>query len=328
LDQALQRTIENPGNPQDWDFRMGNYRRSILNRNSSEWRERDPELAQLVEAYEVALRRMGRIDFDDMPLLAVRALRRNPWLQRALYAKYPALVIDEYQDLGRALHRMVMGLCFTAGMRLFAVGDTDQLIYGFTGPHPELLQQLAERDDVETVHLRLNYRSGSRLVAASRYALGEERDYEAAEGAPEGTVYFHALRGTYEQQARHLAETLLSRALARNPGLRYGDVAVLYPAAWIGDAVATALQALGVPILRTDGNALYSRSRRLMQWLELCAQWCCDGWRSGLPRFARVTSDGRRLFAELIPHRGRGGRVPPTTHDGAVGSSRCPNHLA
>jgi len=38
-------------------------------------------------------------------------------------AKYPMLVVDEYQDLGRALHSMVMGLCFHTGMRLFAVGD-------------------------------------------------------------------------------------------------------------------------------------------------------------------------------------------------------------
>lgn len=300
LGLAVRRTIENPGNPQDWDLRMGTYRRSILNRGSSEWRERDPELARLVEAYEEALRSMGRVDFDDMPLLAVRALRDNPWLQRALLAKYPALVVDEYQDLGRALHRMVMGLCFSAGMRLFAVGDTDQSIYGFTGAHPELLQQLSEREDVETVHLRLNYRSGSRIVTASRYALGEERDYEAAEGASEGAVFFHALRGTYEQQARHLVETLLPQAMARKPGLQYGDIAVLYPAAWIGDAVVSAAQAYGVPTLRTDGSALYPRSSRLMQWLELCAQWCCGGWRSGVPRFARLVGDGRRLFAEVL----------------------------
>ena len=75
-------------------------------------------------------------------------------------------------------------------MRLFAVGDMDQSIYGFTGAHPELLQQLSNRDDVETVRLRLNYRSGSRIVTASSYALGEERDYEAPDGAVEGTIFF------------------------------------------------------------------------------------------------------------------------------------------
>jgi len=44
---------------------------------------------------------------------------------------------------------MVMGLYFSAGMRLFAVGDVDQSIYRFTGAHPELLQQLSEREGVE-----------------------------------------------------------------------------------------------------------------------------------------------------------------------------------
>jgi DNA helicase-2/ATP-dependent DNA helicase PcrA len=77
-------------------------------------------------------------------------------------------------------------------------------------------------------------------------------------------------------------------------------LAVLYPAAWIGDAVAGAAQAAEIPIVRTDGNALYPRSSRLMQWLELCGQWCCGGWRKGNPRFARLVREGRRLFAEAI----------------------------
>lgn len=188
LAEAVARTVDGPTNPQDWDFRLGNHRRSILNRDSAEWRETDPELSELAEAYEAELRRRGLIDFDDMPLLAVRALRDNPWLQQALLAKYPILVVDEYQDLGVALHRMVMGLCFRAGMRLFAVGDADQSIYGFTGARPELLRRLSDREDVETIRLRLNYRSGSRIVTAASVALGEERDYEAADAAAQGTV--------------------------------------------------------------------------------------------------------------------------------------------
>jgi DNA helicase-2/ATP-dependent DNA helicase PcrA len=235
-----------------------------------------------------------------MPLLAVRALREKPWLQRALLAKYPVLAVDEYQDLGLPLHRMVMGLCFRAGMRLFAVGDADQSIYGFNGAQPELLRRLSGRADVETVRLRLNYRSGSRIVAASKIALGEERGYQAVEGAPLGTVFTHPLAGTYALQARHLVTHLLPQALSRHPGLRYGDVAVLYPAAWIGDPVADSVRQAGISTVRTDGNALYPRASRLMQWLEQCAQWCCGGWRTGEPRFSRLVAEGRRLFAESI----------------------------
>ncbi|WP_425061670.1 ATP-dependent helicase [Pyruvatibacter mobilis] len=298
LERAFDRTIGGPENPQNWDFRMGNYRRSILNRKSEEWRTRDPALARLVEAFEVELRALGKIDFDDMPLLAVRALRANEWLREALLAKFPILAVDEYQDLGRALHRMVMGLCFSAGMRLFAVGDADQSIYGFTGAHPELLQQLAERDDVETVRLRLNYRCGSKIVTASGYALGEERDYEAVDGAEEGTIYFHSRTGQYANHAEYLFITLLPEIQARHPDLRLGEIAILYPAAWIGNAVAEAAEEHGFDYLRTDGNALYPRSSRLMRWLELCAVWCCGGWKSGQPRFSRVVNDGQRLFYE------------------------------
>ncbi len=297
---ALTRTIDRSANSQDWVFRVAEYRRTHLNRDSAQWRDTDPPLARLAEAYEAELRRRGLIDFDDMPLLAVRALRANPWLQRALLAKYPVLVVDEYQDLGRALHRMVMGLCFSTGMRLFAVGDVDQSIYGFNGARPDLLRQLAEREDVQTIRLRLNYRSGNRIVTASRVALGEARDYEAADAQAQGAVFIHSMVGAGDRQATRMFADLLPQALARHPGLGLRDVAVLYPAAWIGDAVARAAQAAGVAFVRIDVNALYPRASRLMQWLETCARWCCGGWRTGDPRFTRLVAEGRRLFSQVL----------------------------
>lgn len=304
LEAAVRLVIGDDANPQNLDFELGNYRRDHLDRNAAAWRETNPQLCLLVEAYEAQLRHRNLIDFDDMPLLALKALRENVWLRQAMVAKYPVLVVDEYQDLGRALHRMVMGLCFSAGMRLFAVGDIDQSIYGFTGARPELLRALSERDDVETVRLRLNYRSGNRIIAASRVALGENRNYEAADGGAPGMVFTHAVLGSLEQQAAHLTNELLPFALNRNPQVSYRDVAVLYPAAWLGDKVANAMQFTGVPFIRVDSNALYPRSSRLMQWIEMCSQWCCGGWRTATPRFARVVQDGRRLFFEALTDNG------------------------
>jgi len=297
VERAQLRTIGVPANPQDLLFRMMPYRRSILNRDSDAWRTKNADLARLIEAYEEELRLAGLIDFDDMPLLALRALREHGWLRKALLAKYPALVVDEYQDLGRALHSMVMGLCFSTGMRLFAVGDTDQSIYGFMGAHPNVLQALSDREDVETIRLRLNYRCGSRIVTASQYALGEDRGYEAPAGAAEGTVFFHPQTGAYDAHADYLFGTVIPDVLARNAGLSLGQIAILYPAAWIGDRVADAARAHGYGTIRTDANALYPRSSRLMRWLELCAIWCCGGWERGVPKYSRITNEGRRLFA-------------------------------
>ncbi|WP_395495697.1 ATP-dependent helicase [Acetobacter sp. KSO5] len=300
LENAHAKVIKGPENPQTWDFRLGQHRRRFLNRDVDAWRTADPQLTKLAETYEAELRQMGVIDFDDMPLLALCALANHAWLRKAIAAKYPILAVDEYQDLGRALHAMVMGLCFSAGMRLFAVGDLDQSIYGFTGANPELLRKLSERDDVETVRLGLNYRCGSQIVTASEYALGEVRGYRTPDGAHGGTIYFHPCTGGYPGQARYLMEQLIPEILARRPGLNLSEIAILYPAAFIGDEVATAAMSHGYGVIRTDGNALYPRGSRLMRWLEQCAMWCCGGWRSGQPRVSRVISEGAGLFHELL----------------------------
>ncbi|MBZ9737168.1 ATP-dependent helicase [Mesorhizobium sp. CA18] len=288
------------GNPASLKFDMNTYRRSILNREAKEWYGINERLAKLSEAYEAGLRERGLIDFEDMPLLAVRALRDNEWIQRALLAKFPILAVDEYQDLGRALHRMVLGLCFSTGMRLFAVGDVDQSIYGFNGAYPELLEQLSERADVETIPLQLNYRCGSKIVAASELALGAGRGYQAPDGAPEGQVYFHPLQGAQSTRANYLFDSTFPEIQARSPGLRLGDIAILYPTAKIGNAVADAARARGLGVIRTDTNAVYPRSSRVIRWLEQCALWCAGGWQRGAPRFSRLSAEGLRLFGEAI----------------------------
>lgn len=300
LEDAYHDVVGGPDNPQYWSLRMGNYRRSILNRDAPAWLQNDPQLALLVESYEGHLRSNSLIDFDDMPLLAVKALRENSWLQRAILAKFPVLAVDEYQDLGRALHRMVLGLCFSAGIRLIAVGDVDQSIYGFTGADPLLLQQLAGRDDVSVVRLRLNYRCGSNIVTASSYALGEARDYTAPAGASQGTIFFHPRPDSMVQQADYLFTTIWPAIEGRIPGLKPGHVAVLYATASIGNIINDAAIRAGFETLRTDGNAIYPRSSKLMRWLEICAVWCCGGWRSGTPRFHKACAEGRRLFNEAI----------------------------
>lgn len=58
------------------------------------------------------LRRGSSIDFDDMMLLGLRLVEGYGWVRKANRARYPIVVIDEYQDLGVPLHRLVLSLCF------------------------------------------------------------------------------------------------------------------------------------------------------------------------------------------------------------------------
>lgn len=279
-------------NPHErWGFAEEKRRRDI-DRTLPAWRANNPELASFIEAYEVDLRRRGLIDFDDMPLIAFRMIQSHRWIREALRARFPILFVDEYQDLGHALHELVLLLCFEGGMRLFAVGDADQSIYGFTGANPELLQSLLVRPGVREVRLRFNYRSGAKIIRASLGALGEERDYRGLDDTPEGDLAFWTVKGGHDTQAGAIAASILPKLLERHP---HEEVGILYRAAWLGDKIATALDEKAIPYVRTDGNALIKRSSRLARFVENCAAWVAGGWREADPPYARLLGQALAL---------------------------------
>lgn len=286
IDVAYQEVFGDGGNPlRQWRFAEVKRRRQV-DRTLPAWRGQNGEQADFIEAYEAELRRQGLIDFDDMPLIAYRIVRDHPWIREALRARYPVLFVDEYQDLGHALHELVLLLCFEGGIRLFSVGDSDQSIYGFTGANPDLLQALSERSDVQAIRLRFNYRSGSKIISASLGALGEERNYRGVDGAPEGRISFYKVNGDLGEQAKFVAGTLVPQLLGQ--GFQPEQIAVLYRTAGLGDNVANALSARDIAYVRSDGNALVKRNSKLARFIEECGKWVTGGWQLAQPPYGRL----------------------------------------
>ena len=281
-DQALRMTIGD----ESWTARFDKYRRDHLNRTAPEWKSDDEDAARVIEKYESLLDELGLIDFDGMVLIGLHLVQTYSWIRKALAARFPVLFVDEYQDLGHALDRIVQSLCFDAGMRLVAVGDPDQSIYGFTGAEPSLLRNLAAREDVERVQLRMNYRCGSTIIEASEIALDEERGFESALDEP-GAIYFHERPNGIEDQADFICGTLIPQALKRRVGRRLGDVAVLYLDKGNGDDIARAVNDAGWQFIRVDGNNPYQPSP-VTYWLEDCAAWCAGAWRTGEIRLSEL----------------------------------------
>nr|WP_078753956.1 ATP-dependent helicase [Enterovibrio nigricans] len=293
VEVAYLKVFNDGGNPhQHWQM-AAEKRRKHIDRELQNWRGQNEELARFIEAYEAVLRFNGLIDFDDMPLIAYRLVKEHLWIRRALLSRFPVLFVDEYQYLGHALHELVMLLCFESGIRLFAVGDVDQSIYGFTGANPDLLDGLTKRADVSTVRLRLNYRSGSKIIRGSLGALGEERDYQGLNGVTEGEVHFVPVVSNIDGQAAYIVKELIPYLFSN--GLKPEQIAVLYRAVWLGDKLTDALDSSTIPYLRTDRNALISRSSRLARFIEACASWTTGGWIEANPSFQRLHKEAVSL---------------------------------
>jgi DNA helicase-2/ATP-dependent DNA helicase PcrA len=283
--QALNATIGDE-NPYKYRTRFDRYRRTYLQRESKEFRDTDAEIANLILEYEKRLLAAKLVDFDTMVLWALQLIERHEWVRKCLRARFPILVVDEYQDLGLSLHRIVLALCQKAGVRLVAVGDPDQSIYGFTGAMPRLLKELAGADWVESVNLRFNYRCGRRIVAASLTALGEERGYQS-KTSQQGVIDFYECPDGIEQQATVIIKNIIPAALRDHEGLVHGRIAVLYADRNDGSVIAGAAEAAGIEYIRIDAGAAYRRTP-VTRWLEDCAGWCAGGWKNRKPPLSRA----------------------------------------
>jgi|SRR6266566_4663259 len=273
-------------NPSRLRTRFDRYRRTYLDRSAQEFTDTDSQTAALILEYEKRVIAAKLVDFDGMVLWGLQLLERHEWVQKALRARFPILVVDEYQDLGLPLHRIVLSLCEKAGVRLLAVGDQDQSIYGFTGAMPELLENLAEAEWVESVRLKFNYRCGRQIVAASLTTLGEDRGYES-KASQGGTIDFYECSNGIEEQAALICQQIIPSALKRFKGLTPGKIAVLYADRNDGEIIARASDDDGFKFVRIDSGAAYRRTP-LTRWLEDCAAWCAGGWRQRSPRLSSL----------------------------------------
>jgi superfamily I DNA/RNA helicase len=86
-----------------------------------------------MERYEELLDAAEAIDYDRMVHEALGLIREHPRIADLISAQFPWLLVDEYQDLGGPLHRLVQTLRQSTPIRLMAVGDPDQTIMQFTG---------------------------------------------------------------------------------------------------------------------------------------------------------------------------------------------------
>ena len=125
----------------------------------------------LFRAYERACRKQRLLDFEDLLTLAVRLLEEQPALLRSYAARYPHVLVDEYQDLNLAQERLVELIAQNGDP--FIVGDDDQSIYRFRGASRASLERFRSHfPSALTVTLGINHRSSRRIVAAAAALIG------------------------------------------------------------------------------------------------------------------------------------------------------------
>ena len=129
------------------------------------------------------------VDFDDMVYLPLM-LPVRPW-------RFSTIIVDEAQDTNPARRELVK-LMLRAGGRVFAVGDHNQAIYGFTGADNDSLEYFVKDFHAKRMPLTVTYRCPKAVVSFARQWVSH---IEAHETAPQGSVTTLDIRNGFTPSA-------------------------------------------------------------------------------------------------------------------------------
>lgn len=229
-------------------------------------------------------RELRIVSYDDILYNVFAELQSpvTPWLASALLKRYPAALIDEFQDTD-PLQFSIFNTIYGAGSHpLFFVGDPKQAIYSFRNAdlHTYLL---AKQKATSQYSLAENQRSSAGLIAAQNALFGcnpaafilPGLDYQPVRFGKKPRAVFHDDSGANAplqiwtlhdgadlpetSVAKKLAETATAAEIARlldaaqagkvrlgERALQAGDIAVLVKSHAQGSAIRHALAALNI----------------------------------------------------------------------------------
>ena len=270
-----------------------------------------------IESYDIALKaaisfeelliQNGYLDFISMVKKSVGLIKNESYVRKALEAKYPWIIVDEYQDLGKPLHELILTLLNLTRIKVFAVGDADQSIYDFQGAAPDYLIELSQRQDVSCIHLKNNYRSSQTIVDASEYVLKSSRGYIASGKLRDYHAkleFIECSKGMDEQYERVIEQ--ISRF--HTEGIPYHEIAVLVGNNKQVTELAQECSRQNIPAYIARQTF---RLTDLIIWIQNCAKWVsdkcsvsfdeiCSTWKSFISQKRIISEDDYFLLKRTI----------------------------
>ncbi len=220
---------------------------------------RDRVVQDVYREYENTLRQNNALDFDDLLLLAAKLLENRPAALEKYRARFPFILVDEYQDTNRTQYRLLRAL---AGKQanLHATGDPDQSIYSWRGAdYRNIMDFQKDYPGAKIVRLEENYRSGKFILDVANHLIRHnqnrlEKDLFTAK--PEGEKVALIRTQSDRMEAVLIADRIKE---LRKKGGKLGEIAVFYRTNAQSRPLEEALLASSIPYQLVGGVRFYER---------------------------------------------------------------------
>ena len=215
---------------------------------------------RVYERYEQLLLSNNALDFDDLLILPIHLFRENEALLSRYRARYPHVLVDEFQDTNTAQY-ILLKLMAGPSPDLFVVADPDQSIYRWRGADYRNVQRLQEDyPALNTLLLEQNYRSTQTILDVAMAVIdrqpGRQRKQLFTERGSGDPILVHE---AYDQdeEAQFVVDHIAMLTLSGQA--EPGDCAVMYRANAQSRALEEAFFQAGLPYRLVGAQRFYGR---------------------------------------------------------------------
>lgn len=217
-------------------------------------------IAKVYKEYQEFLVQKNMVDFDDLLLLPLEIMQKNPKIAENESKKYQYIMVDEYQDTNYLQYLLLKQLCSTH-QNLCVVGDDDQSIYSWRGANIQNILQFSKQfQGAKVIKLEENYRStqailkaANQLIANNKERLGKELKTTLEKGKP-----VEILHSSDEQAEVRKVATILKSLLSR--GIAPKQIAVLFRVNALSRSLEEGFNREKIPYVLVGAIRFYERS--------------------------------------------------------------------
>ena len=223
---------------------------------------RAADVARIYRRYQVRLKQMDLVDFDDLLCLVVRLWEDFPEILASYQETYRYLMVDEYQDTNYVQLRL-MALLAGKAANICVVGDDDQSIYGWRGANlGNILEFERFFPGAKTIRLEQNYRSTNTILKAANALIAKNVNRKSKtlwseQGDGEKIL---AVRCEDERAEATFAADYMLDNVRDN---RWSNFAVLFRAGHQSRILEEVFRARRVPYVLVGANSFFQRKEVL-----------------------------------------------------------------
>lgn len=246
--------------PKDYQALQGNFYEQIA--------------GKCYEAYQKGLRKNEAMDFDDLIMVTIELLTKNPDVLEYYQHKFHYIHVDEYQDTNHAQYTLV-NLLADYFKNLCVVGDADQSIYGWRGADMKnILDFESDYPEAKVILLEQNYRSTKNILNAANQVIENNQERKKKKlwtDNTEGEKIYHYQASDERDETRYIVSEIQKQI--KRKMRKFGDFAILYRTNAQSRVLEETFLKANIPYTMVGGHKFYDRKeiRDILAYLTVIA---------------------------------------------------------